>query len=115
MSNYRPMTQHAKRAPKAERSKRINPLPVIPEVGTCIELRQELVTQEEVAEGKLATPMTKIRWFEDAGCWKQIDINEAGLRIFLQNPLFPEHRFFVITSIIPKGTACYAKAVADDK
>lgn len=80
--------------------------PAVPNVAQSISVDLSLIVQEE-ENGVLKTPMTKIRFFPDGG-WKQVPRTEAGMFVFFNNEPKPHHKYFVITSIIPSKTACYA-------
>lgn len=104
-SNYKPLTSHS--LPKAKAKTKV---PIIPEIGQRVAFDSSLVSQdEEPGTQKLGTPMSKVRYFPTSKAWKQVGRHEAGMFVFFINEPEPHHTAFVIQSIIPTQTACYAK------
>lgn len=56
------------------------------------------------------TPVTKIRFID--GKWQQIDIDEAGMRVFFTNKPELHHERCIITQIIPSRSGCYAELMS---
>lgn len=104
-SNPRELTTHSIMRRKIR-------LPTVPRIGQQIMFNSELVAQDiNPTTQKLGTPMSKIRYFADAGEWRQVGRHEAGMLVFFQNEPTAEHKAFVIRSIIPTQTAAYADLV----
>ena len=82
---------------------------VVPTIGTEVSFDPRLVTQEEYPDGSIGTPCSKVRFID--GTWKQLSKNNAGMFVFFQNDPQASHTAFIIRSIIPSRTACYADLI----
>ncbi len=100
--NYSALTSHQLRQPKGNKS-----TPVVPKVGDVFKLEINLVTKED----EDATPMAKIRFFEQERTWTMVNKTTAGMYVFFNSEPTAEHKHFRITSIIPSGTGCYAEPI----
>ncbi len=110
-SNYREMTGHA-RGPKKALKGTIPQMPTVPVIGQTLDISPIMIFQDEV-EGKLGTPMSKIRWFPEQKEWRQVGRNAAGMFVFFINEPEANHTKCVIRSIIPSKTACYAELLLE--
>lgn len=115
-SNYREMTGHAKvpktKALKASIKSTIPQMPTVPVIGQVLDISPIMIFQDEGEDGKLGTPMSKIRWFPEQKEWRQVGRNAAGMFVFFLNEPEANHTKCVIRSIIPTKTACYAELLA---
>lgn len=83
--------------------------PSWPHIGQEIQCDISMIRQDDTAEGKATTPMTKIRVDPKTGQWKQVPPSYAGMYVFFTNEPEVIHTAFRITSIIPSRTGCYAE------
>lgn len=101
--NYRELTSHSHNPGRT---------PTVPRVGQRIDISPIMIFQDEDPEThKLGTPMSKLRYFEDKGEWRQVGRNEAGMFFFFLNEPEASHTACIVRSIIPSQTACYADLI----
>lgn len=80
-----------------------------PYLGQEIDCDISWIRQDETADGVATTPMTKIRFDPETAKWKQVRPSEAGMYVFFINEPEVIHKSFLIKSIIPSHTGCYAE------
>ncbi len=104
-NNYTSLTGH-KRKPKPPHGPQM-----VPKIDQRLVISTIMIFQDEAEEGKLCTPMSKIRWFPEQNEWRQVGRHEAGMFVFFNNEPQPTHTACIVRSIIPSRTACYADLV----